>query len=179
MRYVTRSEQVTTQRNTISGPQSAWPAYGAAIWAFVFALISFYWAAGGTFGADTLARGIEEQSRDPDATFLATVWATGVLKAITGLIALAMVQGRGARIPRWFLLLGAWTAGIIFTLYGIAGIVEKLLWETGVRDVPASFGDDRVRWYLLFWDPFWLLGGLLFLIAASQFQRLGRRSRRF
>ncbi len=148
-----------------------WAAYGAAIWSLIFALISFYWAAGGTVGANTLARSIEEQSRHPDRVFLASVWVTGVLKLIAGIVALAMVQGWERHIPRWFLLLGGWTAGIIFTLYGIAGIVEKLLWETGARDIPASFGDDRVRWYLFFWDPFWLLGGLLFLIAAWRFQR--------
>lgn len=154
-----------------------WPAYGAAIWSLIFALISFYWAAGGTVGASTLARSIEDQSRHPDGVFLASVWVTGVLKLIAGIIALACVQTWGHRIPRWFLLLGGWTAGIIFTLYGIAGIVEKLLWETGVRDVPTSFGDDRVRWYLLFWDPFWLLGGLLFIAAIWRFQRSNDQDR--
>lgn len=152
------------------------PAYAAAIWAFAFVLVSFYWAAGGTFGGDTLARSIEEQSRNPTGSFLAIVWVTGVLKALVGLLALAIVHSWGAHIPRWFVLLGVWTAGIIFTLYGLVGIIENLLWETGMRDVPASFGADCVRWYLFFWEPFWLLGGILFLLTAWQARRSASRT---
>lgn len=153
-------------RGTTSGYACA-----AAAWSFAFALVSVAWALGSDLGADTLARSIEEQGRERSGGFVATLWLTVALKALAGAIALSLVQPWGRRLPRWLRLSGAWGAAVILTLYGAAGIVEKVLWKTGVREVPASFGADRVDWYLFFWDPFWLLGGILFSLAAWRFHR--------
>ena len=42
----------------LQGGQTFWvrdlAAYGASLWAFVFAAMSFYWAAGGTVGVETI-----------------------------------------------------------------------------------------------------------------------------
>jgi len=148
-------------------------AYAAAAWAFLFALASFYWAAGGEFALDTLAVEIERDARARDSDAIALTWATGALKVLAGLLALALVRPWGARIPRRLLLVAAAAAGAGFTLYGAAGLVEKILMEAGAIDVSASFGSDRVVWYLLVWDPYWLLGGILFLLAAVRFRRAG------
>ncbi|HWK80014.1 MAG TPA: DUF3995 domain-containing protein [Thermomicrobiales bacterium] len=152
-------------------PHSAGFAYAAAIWSFAFALLSLAWALGSDVGANTLARSIEDQARERSGSFVTLMWVTVFLKVLAGAIALSLVPRWGARIPRWLRLTAAWTAAVILTLYGVAGIVEKVLWKTGVRTVPASFGADRVDWYLFFWDPFWLLGGILFAFAAWTFQR--------
>ena len=41
----------------------------------------------------------------------------------------------------------------------------------GARDVPTDVGDAAVLWYVLLWEPLWLLGGLLFLAATRQAAR--------
>ncbi len=46
-------------------------AYMAAAWAFVFAAMSFYWAAGGTAGASTLGETITRAGREREPLFVA------------------------------------------------------------------------------------------------------------
>jgi hypothetical protein len=43
--------------------------------------------------------------------------------------------------------------------------------ELGARDVPTDIGDTAMLWYVLLWEPLWLLGGLLFLAATRQAAR--------
>ena len=144
-------------------------AYAAASWAFVFAAMSFYLALGGGVGIGSQAVSIREQVDDPE--FVAVLWATGVLKVVAGVIALALVRPWGRRIPRRALLvLAGGTAGLLL-LYGGLGWAQAVLWETGVHEIPASVGATASRWKLLFWEPFWLLGGVLFLLAVLQFRR--------
>lgn len=102
---------------------------------------------------------------------------TGALKVVAGLIALTLVRPRGRRIPRWFLLVAASGAGLLFAVYGATGFVEMALIGAGVLDVPESMGSDGVRWALVLWKPFWLLGSVLFLMAARAHQRETRRPR--
>ena len=40
-----------------------------------------------------------------------------------------------------------------------------------MSSVPESVGATATRWKLAFWDPFWILGGALFLLAVLQFRR--------
>lgn len=150
-------------------PRPAGFAIAAAAWAFAFALVSVIWALGSDLGAATLARSIEAQARERSGAFVATLWVTALLKALAGAIALSLAQRWGERVPRGLRLAGAWGAATVLTLYGLAGIAEKALWKTGLRAVPASFGADRVTWYLVFWDPVWVLGGVLFALAAWRF----------
>ena len=67
------------------------------------------------------------------------------------------------------MIVGWVTAGSLL-LYGGLGWLQAAFWETGVHDIPASVGAKAARWKLIFWDPFWLLGGVLFLLAVLQFQ---------
>jgi len=142
----------------------------AAVWAIGFAALSFYWAAGGRWLISTLAHSIQDDVRSGDRGMIVTTWITGGLKLLAGLIAVAMISGRDDRIPRWMVLLGGYAAGVIMTIYRAASLIEKILMEFDAIDVPNSFGEDIVRWYLVLWDPFWLLGGLLFLAATRGYQ---------
>lgn len=152
-----------------------WAAYAAAAWAFVFAAVSFYWAAGGTVGLATLATSIQEDARERTSAFLAMVWLTGALKVLGGVLALALARPWGRRLPRRLLLVAAWGGGIVLVLYEGASWVEAALMEAGVIDIPASLGADAARWNLLLWRPWWVLGGVLFLLAARDFTRTTRR----
>ncbi len=150
-----------------------WPAYAAAAWAFVFAAMSFSWALGGRLSIGTQAVSIQEQVDDPD--FVAVLWATGVLKVVAGVVGLALVRPFGRRVPRRALLVLAGGTAVLLLLYGGLGWLQALLWETGVQDIPTSVGPTAARWKLVFWDPFWLLGGVLFLWAVLEFRRSERQ----
>jgi hypothetical protein len=143
-------------------------AYAAAGWALLFAAMSFYWALGGRAGVSTQAVAIRDQVEDPQ--FVAVLWMTGGLKVVAGLIALAFVLPAGRRMPRRLLLVVGWATAVVLVLYGGLGWVQAVLWETGVFDIPAAVGPQAARWKLLFWDPFWIVGGLLFLLAVRRFQ---------
>jgi hypothetical protein len=45
---------------------------------------------------------------------------------------------------------------------------------TGVISPPDTLGSYAVPWHLALSDPFWLVGGLLFLAAASAFEKSRR-----
>jgi hypothetical protein len=142
-------------------------AYVAAAWAFVFAVPSFVWAAGVEAGSETIAADVEEAG-------IADPWllaATGVLKVLAGLVALALVRPWGRAIPRRLLILAAWGAAAILFFYAVVNFVGHALMEAGVWKIPDALGADAVRWHLLLWDPWWLLGGILFALAAWQFTR--------
>ena len=150
-------------------------AYAAAAWMVIFAAMSFYWAAGGMVGAETLGPAISDRAEVRDPDFVAVLWATAVAKLLGAGLALALVQPCGRRLPRRLLLTVAWAAAGLILLYGAANLVQHALMVTGVLDVPAGLGRTAARWHLFFWDPFWLLGGGLLAAAAARF---GQRSRR-
>jgi Protein of unknown function (DUF3995) len=73
----------------------------AAAWALAFAAISFYWAAGGEVGLETVGEEIERDAlaREPDA--IALVWVTGGLKVLGAGLALALARRVGGHVaPR-------------------------------------------------------------------------------
>jgi len=86
-----------------AGPAAAraanWTVYAAAAWVLVFAAMSFYWAAGGSLGSSTMSDTILEPARAREPQFVALLWITGALKAIAGLLALALVRPWGRVLP--------------------------------------------------------------------------------
>jgi hypothetical protein len=143
----------------------------AAAWAFLFAAMSFYWAAGGMTGVETLGNEIERLARDREPGFVAEVWVTGVLKVLGGLLALALVRQWGPGFPRRVAEIAVLIVGIGLTLYGVANLVQHGLMEAGAVDVPDGLGPDAVTWHLALWDPWWILGGILFLAAGWSARR--------
>jgi hypothetical protein len=96
----------------------------------------------------------------------AFVWTTGLLKVGAGLVALALVRPWGRHLPRRALRTAAWLGGALLLLYGGASWIQHGLMEAGVVDTPETLGEEAVRWHLLLWDPWWVLGGALFLSAG-------------
>lgn len=163
---------MNTERNLSNEANGTWAAYAAAIWSFIFAIISFYWGLGGTIGLDTLGEGIKELALSRNTEALVMVWGTAVLKVLVGLLALALVQAWGRRLPRRLLLIGAWGAGLLFLLYGIGNFVQHLLMAIGQIPTARMLGTlSAVQWHLFLWDPFWFIGGVFFVLAARDFRR--------
>lgn len=153
---------------------TVWAGYAASAWALVFAAMSFYWAAGGTVGASTI--GAFALSRNP--TFVAILWVTGLLKAFGGVLALGLVRPWGRSVSRWLLLVPAWCLGAGLLLYGGVNLVQHGLMATGIISIPTAIGSMMaVRWHLLLWDPWWLLGGIVFCLATWNYQRRTRHRR--
>jgi Protein of unknown function (DUF3995) len=99
----------------------------------------------------------------------------GILKAVIGLLALALVQPWGRIFPHKLLRASAWVLGVGISLYGSLGLVSDVLHLTGVIADPAN--GKWFFWYLVLWDPWWVLGGVLYLTTAWLAQRSNRVSK--
>ena len=137
-----------------------WAAWAACGWAFLFAALSFFWAAGGRTGIQPL----ELQAASDRAIWVLINLGTGAGKLLIGLFALACLLSWGRFIPHKLLQIGAWLLGIGMLLYGGAGLVSDILHVAGVVGDPAQ--NKWFFWYLVVWDPWWMLGGLLFIAVA-------------
>jgi hypothetical protein len=93
-------------------------AYAACGWAFVFAALSCYWALGGTAGAETISPAIVELARAYDPLVYAPLWLSALIKIISGVVVLALIEPWGKRVPRQVLLLLAWGAGTLLFVHG-------------------------------------------------------------
>lgn len=159
-------------------PVRAWPAHAAAAWAALFAAQSLASAiavmCGSAFGADEVGRDIADMARAGDPGFVVTLWVAAAGKALAGALALAPVRPYGRRLPRRPLVLAIYAAGALLLLYGVVNLVEHVLMRTGATAIPAGLGGHALPWHLWLWDPYWILGGVLFLLAARATARAGR-----
>lgn len=147
-------------------PGRSWPAYAAAWVAFAFAAVSLYWGAGGTVGIGTLGGHIEEMALARDPVMVMMVWVTGVLKVLGGLLALALVQPWGRRLPRRWLLLGAWTGAVGLTVYGLLQVTSVALIAFGVISPTHPVEITVLWWRGLLWEPWFLVWGILLGLTA-------------
>ncbi|WP_083917995.1 DUF3995 domain-containing protein [Nocardiopsis xinjiangensis] len=152
----------------------SWPAYAAAVWAFLFGLLSLYWAVGGTWLSATIGEAVTAPALKGDPLVVAAVWASALGKFAVAVSALALVQRWGQAFPRWFLLSGGGLAAGLLVLYGGAGILQQVLMAVGLVDVSDTFA-PVLYWHLFLWSPYWLLGGVFFALAAVQLARCTRR----
>ena len=132
----------------------AWAGYAAFAWSVVFLIPHLYWAAGGTAGLD---------GQPVDGALAVVNYAAIALTALAAALALALVRPWGTSLPRRLLVAGAWTAGVLLSLRGGVGLVQDLVVAVG--------GDDDVPTLVLVFEPLFLLGGILFGLAARQYGR--------
>jgi hypothetical protein len=99
------------------------------------------------------------------------MWATGALKVLLGLFALALAPPWSRRIPRRLLLAAGWSAAAFLGLYGLANLIQHGLMVSGAIALPEGLGRASALWHLVLWDPYWLLGGTLFAAATRRYQR--------
>jgi hypothetical protein len=152
--------------DTASRP-ATWPGHAAAVWGFVFAVPSFYWAMGGLTGASsTLAPSLIEMARERDPGFIAVLWVTGALKVVGALLGLALVHrhvwGRGMNC---LLQLMAWGAGVLLVWHGVEFVGHGLLVQTHAIDIDPDLRSVS-RWYTYLWGPWFVAGGIAFVLAA-------------
>lgn len=102
------------------------------------------------------------------------VVVTGVLKPAPVVLLFATVRPWGRRIPRKILLVGMWLIGAGVVLYGG---VNTLLHGLVMAEVitPEHVNRTALTWRLLFWNPWWILGGILQCAPAWNYYRLPSR----
>jgi len=143
------------------------PGYAAAVWGFVFAVPSFYWAMGGMAGAaSTISPQLVELVQEQDPGFIAVLWVTGVLKVVGGLLGLALVRRRAwGRGMNRLLQLMAWGAGVLLVWHGALFVGQGLLIEAHVITIAPELLSVS-RWYTYLWGPWFVGGGIAFMLAA-------------
>jgi hypothetical protein len=140
-------------------------AYGAFTLALSYALVSLYWAAGGTRGLDTLGEPLERLARSEDAIAAIVISIVIVLKLMGAFLALALVRPWGRRIPRRLLLIAGAVAAAALVLYGAIEMFGEALVETGAIR-PSGYVDWRaLRWHLGVWDLWFLAWGVALAVA--------------
>ena len=142
------TEQPTVHQPAASPrpPRTAWAAYAACALALLSAIPSFYWAAGGTSGLDTVGGAIE---------------------------ALTLVRPWGRRVPRR--LAGvAWAAGVVLTLHGGLLVAVGALVLAGAIRPAGPVDRTALRWHVLLWDLWFLVWGLLLGVAVWHYGRQSR-----
>lgn len=134
-------------------------------WTMLFAAMSFYWAAGGMIGVESLGGAIYEKALERDPGFVPVVWATGFIK-LAGAVLLLLLLLRHERhaVIRRLSARICTLAGILMFLYGLGNFITVALAGLNVLDFDLS--DYAVKWRLIFWEPFWMVGGLLYFAAG-------------
>ncbi|MFL6129415.1 MAG: DUF3995 domain-containing protein [Mycobacteriales bacterium] len=146
----------------------AWPAYAAAAWMAFFGLVHGYWAVGGG-----LALPAGFSVRD-SAAFLVVDLVAIPLCAVGALLALALLRPAGRRLPRRPLLALAWATTALLVGHALPAMVVLAGLALGVV---AGELTERDRLTLFLYEPYWLLGGVLFGLATLAAQRRGRAGR--
>ncbi|MEU9993560.1 DUF3995 domain-containing protein [Streptomyces sp. NPDC048045] len=166
---VTRALALVAERARRTLPATAWQrrtAFTACAWMVVFAAFHSYWALGGTIG---LPPG--ESLVDNKPLFVIDLIAIPMNLGGAAL-SLALVQNWGLFFPRRLVLFGAWGCALLMIFHAAPAMVDLAVFLTGQRDKPLT-GEDRFS--VLVYEPYWMLGGLLFLVMALGFQRRTRQ----
>ena len=124
-------------------------------------------SAGTTEGASTTESGLRERL---SLTSLPLRHQLGLV----GLLALALVQSWGRRLPRWLLLIAAWGTGALLLLHGGDFMIQGAITETGFISLSGPATWTPTHWQTFVWGPWWLLGGLIFCLAAWNYQSRSR-----
>ncbi len=142
-------------------------AYGSALLALLSAAVSAYWTLGGTALLSTVGGALEQLARDPTPAAVALGAAVTAVKLAGVGLSLALVRAWGRRVPARPLRWAATAAAVVLTTYGGLLVVVGGLALLGVFGPPPA-DPTALRWHVAFWDPWFLLWGLLLWTAVRQ-----------
>ncbi|MBZ5574807.1 MAG: DUF3995 domain-containing protein [Acidobacteriia bacterium] len=145
--------------------ERSWPAYGAARWSLVFAVLHTVWATGWYVGLDAeIARKVFQ-----------TTWKLVYDIVIAGMcvlglfLALAFIQPWGQRLPRWGINFVGWCATGLLLLRSGGSIVQMIYL--------AVIGKlNNILHPMVLWELWFYLGTTLFCLSFWRFRRDSRLS---
>jgi hypothetical protein len=147
-------------------------AYGAAALAGLSALTTAYWTAGGSLLLGTVGGGLEELARSGGAAAVAVGVVVVLLKVVGCVLALALVRPSGRRLPPRLLEGTAMLAGGALAVYGGLLVLVGAIALTGALGEVAD--PSALRWHVLLWDPWFLVWGVLLVVASVRRKQLRR-----
>ncbi|MEU8923177.1 DUF3995 domain-containing protein [Kitasatospora sp. NPDC048545] len=154
-----------TTRDTGWNRVAARAGYVAAGWAVAFALVHVYWLADGRLG---LPEGRSVWSNTP----LLVIDVIAIpLCAVAAAVALAPVRRWGGRVPAGLLTAALWGTTALLVLHAAPSVPDWFALALGSRS-PAEL-DAMARFATFGYEPFFLVGGVLFALTS-----LGRRAGR-
>ena len=54
-------------------------------------------------------------------------------------------------------------------VYGVTSLAGRVLMLTGLDEIPPALGRTALYWHTFFWDPVWIIGGVLLGLAVRRF----------
>lgn len=136
----------------------------AAGWAVAFAGLHFFWALGGEVGLD-VSSGERLASERPTWFVAGGLWGVGILCLAGAAVALGL-RRRGVHGRRWRAL--RWLGVAISLLLLTRGLLVEVLLIAGASTV-GEISAAQKFWTLALWNPWFILGGLVFGLAARSF----------
>lgn len=143
-------------------PARRW-GYAAAAWCLIFAALHIYWAAGGEVGLAESA-GADLATRRPAAFVLFGLWGAALLLCAGAVIGVSLARARSAGLARSMISAGGWFVGAGLLA---RGAVVQVVLLTDAAGVASSAGQSQTTWSLALWNPWFIVGGIAFLLAAS------------
>ncbi|MFG3283202.1 DUF3995 domain-containing protein [Streptomyces sp. NPDC048111] len=132
----------------------------------LFAVPSFVWATGNSFGArSTVSPSLVKLAHDGVPWFVAVLVVTGFLKLFGALVGIVLTRPRSPRIRRLAVFCGAGAATLL-TWHGGLFVVQGVLVKAGFASVEPELA-GLTGWYLYLWGPWFVIGGLAFAGATA------------
>ena len=139
----------------------------AAAWAVLFAVLHLYWALGGSVGLAESA-GARLAAERPVWFVVTGLYGVAALLLVAAALGLALARGVPAGRRRWALpLVGAGVAAVL--LLRAVGVELLLLTDPGYGG--GNISPAQRGWSLVLWNPWFLLGGISFGLAALAARR--------
>ena len=153
-----------------TAPRSAapgWPDFAVA-WCTAFAVLHVYWAVGGEVGLAESA-GVELARRRPTAFVLIGLWGVAALLVVGVVFWSAVSRGwlRSHRMRRSAAVVGLLGGALLLVRGAVLEVV--LLLDTG--GIASAVGPGQTQWSLWLWNPWFVVGGMVFLVAARRLAR--------
>src|SRR5699024_2470007 len=138
----------------------------AMCWCFIFAGISFYWAAGGLIGVKSLGGDIYEMSVNPDPSFLFIVFLTGLIKLFGIIPLLLLFKNWNQKIINQLLYYITKTIGILLFFYGMLNFIFITIGSLNM--IEYNLDTYATFWRLIWWEPFWMVGGFFYFFSVQK-----------
>lgn len=142
-------------------------AQTAFVVGILYAAVSIYWGVGGTWLLNTVSSSLEHQGRAGDIA-LSAVWIAAALKVIAAVLPLLALRGLANPTRTRQVRILAWMAAVILTGYGTVLTVVGLLVQAEVIHASATADHRALAWHAYFWDPWFLIWGLLITVALRR-----------
>ncbi|KOG91621.1 hypothetical protein ADK38_02165 [Streptomyces varsoviensis] len=175
MRQDLRDKTESGARGSVAGVSGSaggmwgWIACG---WAVAFAGLHFFWGLGGSWGLSVSAGPLADER--PLWFVVVGLWGVGALCLVGGVLGRLLAgRRRPGPVGRVLAFLG-WCVSAVLLGRGLA--VEVLLLTGDSGPGPGVSSAQRL-WTLLLWNPWFLLGGLIFGLAAWEFGKARGGSR--